>query len=98
MRGGEWLFMYNTSWGIKHCVSNEDELKGEKYGDLNWAGPWVGSEVKELVQNKQRDTLCEHIVIFKFVPGLLRKLTHSSISQLTRKLFLCEYIKGLCCL
>ncbi len=38
-RGGEWLFMYNTNWGIKHCVSNEDELRGEKYGGLNWVGP-----------------------------------------------------------
>lgn len=38
MRGGEWLFMYNTNWGIRHCVSNEEELRGGKiWGfELGW--------------------------------------------------------------
>lgn len=27
MRGGEWLFMYDINRGIRHCVSNEQEMK-----------------------------------------------------------------------
>lgn len=35
MKVGEWLFMYNTNWGIRRCVSNEYEVGGEQCEDLS---------------------------------------------------------------
>lgn len=40
MKVGEGLFMYNTNWGIGHCVSNEEEVRMGAFSEGSSLSTW----------------------------------------------------------